>query len=203
MKHFGAIGSVVLLIATCGGCSEGSPTAPPPPASEARGTSSVSGIVFTVSSSGRVPVDGARVRVTSGVVRADALTGEDGTYSVSGLPDGSGSITTTKSGYDMSTVVVALRGDGRLDIQITPIERYTLSGVVYEMTSEGRAPLAGVLLHYSELHEDRTTDANGSYSFYVFRGGSPLLVEKDGYRSKLEELSITGDTRFDIELVKR
>jgi hypothetical protein len=101
----------------------------------------------------------------------------------------------------------------------------SLSGVVYESTPTGRVPIAGVNV-YCELcgeltHTWTTADANG---FYIFSGDlangggvwlsgqpTPLLVAKDGYGDpaaclpgfSCREILINGDTRFDIELVRR
>lgn len=204
MKRVGLTWSVAILISMCVACSDQSPTAPAP-APIPPSTFTLSGLVFTVTPSGRVPVGGARVRVV-GTAGGEATTDEDGTYTVSGLYSFSGRISTSKNGYETNTVDVAISGDRRLDqqldIEIVPLVAYTLSGFVFEMTPDGRMPLEGVHLHYSETHEDVTTDAQGFYSFKVFRGASPLLVSKDGYHFIAAQLSVTGDTRFDIALVK-
>jgi hypothetical protein len=106
----------------------------------------------------------------------------------------------------------------------------TLSGVVYEMTPAGRVPIQGVSFYSSETAAG-VTDINGAFkvkpvwvcpcewapsveanvtaiafsktgyedpaglpkSLFVFTGGS------DGFR----EVKIEGDTRLDVELVRK
>ena len=97
---------------------------------------------------------------------------------------------------------------------------YILSGVVFETTAAGRSPIEGVGV-YCELcgtdtHSWASTDSDGFYSFTgIWNAGvgpTPLYVEKaeyvdppgppspgPGWRS----VTITADTRFDIELVRR
>jgi hypothetical protein len=104
--------------------------------------------------------------------------------------------------------------------------------VVYESTPTGRVPIPGVRV-YCELcgrdtHTFATADANGFYIFpgdlasgggvWLSGGPTPVLVEDDGYRDptglpsfpgvcppgfSCREVLINGDTRFDIELVRR
>jgi hypothetical protein len=102
---------------------------------------------------------------------------------------------------------------------------YTLSGMVFEMTPTGRMPIEGVEVYCepcgAETHTWSTTDANGFYSFAgVWNAGvSPtlLFVHKDGYTDPVgvvmtppnqqalgwRDVIVTGDTQFDIELVRR
>jgi hypothetical protein len=107
----------------------------------------------------------------------------------------------------------------------------SLSGVVYELTATGRTPIAGAVVYCelcgTETHTFAYADDNGFYHFSgdLARGGGvwvtpgvpiPILVgpyNKDyedppglpavgngpGWRAVL----IDGDTRFDIELVRR
>jgi hypothetical protein len=103
----------------------------------------------------------------------------------------------------------------------------SLSGVVYELTPTGRKPIAGAIVYCElcgrETHTLATADDNGFYHFSgdLATGGgvwlspgvpTPILV---GYlnpdftdplgqpRSGWREVFITGDTRLDIELVRR
>jgi hypothetical protein len=98
----------------------------------------------------------------------------------------------------------------------------SLSGVVYESTPAGWAPIAGALV-YCELcgeitHTWATADANGFYSFSgdLANGGgvwlspgtrTPVSVSADGYQNPpgLGEryVLINGDTRFDMQMVRR
>ena len=106
----------------------------------------------------------------------------------------------------------------------------SLSGVVYELTPTGRKPIARALVYCElcgkETHTFATADDNGFYHFSgdLATGGgvwlatgvpTPITV---GYNSDFEdppglpvarqgpgwrEVLIGGDTRFDIELVRR
>jgi len=115
-----------------------------------------------------------------------------------------------------------------------------LSGVVYEVTPMGRAPIEGVhvLLDYFHVFPapDVVTDSRGFFSFspvwvcpcswapWVDAGITSIHVDKDGYEApagqrasifgglleadvlqdyRLRDVTINGDTRFDIELVRR
>lgn len=102
----------------------------------------------------------------------------------------------------------------------TPTGRapYTLSGVVFETTEVGRTPIQGVEVYCDSCgspdgHTFVHTDANGFYSLgWAANGVHPLFVTKDGYRppdsARLDDYgriraTVNGDTRFDVELVRR
>ena len=101
---------------------------------------------------------------------------------------------------------------------------YTLSGVVFEMTATGRAPIEGVSVYCelcgAETHTQTITDSNGFYSFTgVWNAGvsaTPIWVRKDGYTDPVgfatppnvpgagwRTVMVRADTRFDIELARR
>ncbi len=95
----------------------------------------------------------------------------------------------------------------------------TLSGVVFEVTSAGNAPVESVQVYCDACglgHASTYTDGNGAYSFSdVKTAVYPLWVAKQGYdlakptgRAGTGWLGsinaeVNGDTRFDIELVRR
>jgi hypothetical protein len=98
-----------------------------------------------------------------------------------------------------------------------------LSGVVSEMTSDGLVPIAGVDIYCDACgqfgHTRLETDANGAYDFGgdgIWDDGTgviQLLISKLGYlvpggfegpdRSGWRTVKIDGDTRFDLQLVRR
>ena len=110
------------------------------------------------------------------------------------------------------------------------VAEVTLSGVVFETTPNGRIPIGGVVVANGEGNA-ATTDANGFYSFgpvwvcpcaaqpWVEPGTTFLWVTKDGYVDPpgtpgsvfgsgvaspgTRDVKVDGDTRFDIELVRR
>jgi hypothetical protein len=107
----------------------------------------------------------------------------------------------------------------------------SLSGVVYELTLTGRTPIAAAVVYCElcgeETHTFATADGNGFYQFSgdLAKGGgvwvvpgvaTPIAVgyyNKDyedppglpamGHGPGWREVLIDGDTRFDIELVRR
>lgn len=99
----------------------------------------------------------------------------------------------------------------------TPAVTYILSGVVFEMTAEGRVPIEGVEVYCDSCgspvgHTFVSTDPNGSYSLsWAANGVHPLYVTKAGYQMfdpagvvrDTIDAAVHGDTQFDIELVRR
>jgi hypothetical protein len=103
----------------------------------------------------------------------------------------------------------------------TTVAKFTLSGVVFEVTPAGKTPVDGVLIYCDTCgpvgHSDRTTDATGAYSFEEVANGRTTLVlgSKLGYNlSRQDEpeptgwmggvyATVSGDTRFDIQLVRQ
>ena len=107
----------------------------------------------------------------------------------------------------------------------------TLSGVVYEVTPTGRVPIEGVIFYSSEQALG-ATDINGLFSVRpvwvcpcswapsVDAAITAIYWEKDGYEDPAgqpdsifcpgrvsgagwRDVKINGDTRLDIELVRR
>lgn len=99
---------------------------------------------------------------------------------------------------------------------------YLLSGVVSEVTPDGSRPLAGVTLQIltcrGESRPDgmttQVTEADGAYRVTeVCAGSAYVWAGKEGYANRALptsqcdgdclEVRITGDTRFDLEFVRR
>ena len=107
------------------------------------------------------------------------------------------------------------------------IANVTLSGVVFEMTPEGRVPIDNVAVF---LPDDQyvVTDANGFFSFWpvwvcpcrfpdwLAADHTIINATKDGYTDPPGQpelpsyrglgwrvVAVHGDTRFDVELVRR
>ena len=95
----------------------------------------------------------------------------------------------------------------------------TLSGVVFEVTSGGNAPVEGVRVYCDSCgagHADSYTAGNGAYSFTdVKTSVYPLWVAKQGYNLAKPtgragigwmgsiNADVNGNTRFDIEIVRQ
>lgn len=101
-----------------------------------------------------------------------------------------------------------------------PQPTYRISGVIAEVTAAGKVPAEGVQLYCDSCgspdgHTFASSDANGFYSFSWARNGvHPLFVWKDGYvvihpsgtlsdGTAVMNVTVNGDTRFDIEIVRR
>jgi hypothetical protein len=94
----------------------------------------------------------------------------------------------------------------------------SLSGLVFEVTADGPVPVAGAEVYCDPCgergHTSTTTDADGAYQFRgnIAQGGGVwvdatravrLWVNKEGYIQRQPRLTIDGDTRYDIELMRR
>jgi hypothetical protein len=103
-------------------------------------------------------------------------------------------------------------------VATVPTASYTLSGVVFEASATGRAPIEGVEVYCDSCgspdgHTFVYTDANGFYRLeWAANGVHPLFVTKESYRhpngAPLDDhgrirATVNGDTRFDVELVRR
>jgi len=84
---------------------------------------------------------------------------------------------------------------------------FTLSGVVTEATPIGNAPVEGVSVYrgVSSGYRSATTDRNGFYTMWgMFDGTDVVSTSKEGYADTQDlHVSIKGDTRFDIKLVRQ
>jgi hypothetical protein len=200
--------SVIILLSACGDSpmSPGAANGPPAP------TYTLSGLITVTTGSGSFPVGGARVEESNS--HRITTTNQEGLYSIPGLQPTNNFVTVSKAGYISDTRPVTINGDTRLDIEVALVEvvTYTLTGVVSEMTETGLLPVEGVQLYCdgcgSEFgHTFMYTDSNGFYSFsWLYPGYQTLLVSKEGYRTLTGQpltMTVTGDTRLDIQLVRR
>jgi hypothetical protein len=82
----------------------------------------------------------------------------------------------------------------------------TLSGVVTEVTLTGRMPVEGVSVYRGVITGWRMakTDKNGFYKIPgLFESVEEIVTREEGYESTKSLVSITGDTTFDIQIVRR
>lgn len=178
-------------------------------------TFTISGDITEMTEAGPVPV--AEMLVAEPSTRTSTLTDENGSYTLAGIRAMSTAISTSKPGYVNETKPLTVSGDTRFDIRVARIGPFTLSGIVYEQTSDGRVPLEGVVLYCDSCgspvgHTFVTTDSDGFYSLSWVLNGKTFLqfISKEGYRyaGPIEQLGIPvmingSNTRFDIELVRR
>jgi hypothetical protein len=88
---------------------------------------------------------------------------------------------------------------------VYPPGSLTLSGVVSEMTPKGQAPVEGAEVWRLAGYGWRfaTTDENGLYRIQgLYDGTDRVVTSKDGYLKQETAVTIHGDTRYDVELVR-
>jgi hypothetical protein len=90
-----------------------------------------------------------------------------------------------------------------------PPGTYTLSGVITEATATGLAPIENAEVWRLDEEQSgwdhNTTDKNGFYQLHGLSDGSRRTTfSKEGYE-KIEqaEVPVHGDTRFDVQLLRR
>jgi hypothetical protein len=217
-RHLAGPMGAAILLSACGGAS--SPTSPTPTAATqpTTVTFTLSGTVSENDGTGAAPIRGARVaEVGSG--RA-AVTDASGFYRIRGLSATSHAFSITREGYVAEARTVTIGSDSQLDVRLERMVSHTLSGVVFEMTEAGPAPIEAVEIYCDSCgspdgHTSVYTDAHGFYSLaWTMDGQHPLFVTKAGYdivdptgtlRDGFGRITATvhGDTRFDVQLVKR
>ena len=218
MRPLAVLGLLLVCLACDSGTRVSGPTSPSPtPPSLPGVTYTLSGTVTEVTPTGAAAVEGAQVRDDSS--GHQTTTDSNGFYSLAGLSATSRSVSASKPGYMTTRNSVVLSGDTQLDLQMSRNVTYILSGVVFEMTDKGRLPIEGASVYCDSCgdpygHTYNYTDANGLYRFFwTAAGATPLIVGKEGYalagnppRGPVEGwivATVDGDTRFDIELVRR
>ncbi|MEO5742443.1 MAG: carboxypeptidase-like regulatory domain-containing protein [Vicinamibacterales bacterium] len=82
---------------------------------------------------------------------------------------------------------------------------FTLSGVVTEATPTGNVPVEGVFVYLAVSGQVTTADRHGFYTMLgMVDGTETVATSKEGYtRTEHKNVSIKGDTRFDIQLVRQ
>jgi hypothetical protein len=147
-------------------------------------TGSVSGKVTNTS---QAPLANANVKIGD----VSARSAQDGSYTLTGIPAGSRTITATMAGYvNLSETVEVQAGQAATrNLVMSPIPPTTgsISGIV---SSSGGAPISGVLMGAGNITD--TTDSNGAYSLGgVPSGGNTLLAGKTGYLNQSIAVTVT------------
>jgi hypothetical protein len=134
------------------------------------------------------------------VVRFGAMNGERRAY-----------LTADYIHFNPGTVVTLGIAGGALIVSRTdvfPPGTYTLSGIVTEATETGLTPIENVNVYRLDEEDtgwdQTTTDRNGFYEIHGLSYGSKLSgFSKDGYQKVEQSVSIHGDMRFDVQLLRR
>ena len=218
----GFLSVAVCLLFASSGCDGGhpptNPLSPTPPPAPAAATYTLSGSVSETMASGTSPLEGVRVMdLMSG---RTAVTDVNGAYRLSELTSIPRTLSIMKAGYTTQTRALSMTSDMELDIRLERIPTYVLSGVVFEITEAGQVPVEGVEVYCDSCgspdgHTFVETDARGFYRLeWTSNGVHPLFVTRPGYdvydptgtlRDGLGRVlaRVDGDTRFDIQLVRR
>jgi hypothetical protein len=211
-----------VLLSACN--SPTTPTTSSRSQSPSQGTHVVAGVVREIASQGAIPVAGAIVyawvqQSRMGFNIGSQPTDAGGHYRFVDVPSGILSLLASKSGYDQPCAATVDSADATVDIDLVPQNSPspllmggspTLSGVVFETTSEGRQPVAGAsmtLSWYGDVDFATTTsDANGRYLLCRFPAGMPtfssavIWANKSGYKEASRDIQIQTDTVLDLEL---
>ena len=80
-------------------------------------------------------------------------------------------------------------------------QSYTLSGGVSEMTADGSSPIEGARVADPTSGRTAMTDSGGLYSIPGLSTTTrSVLVSKPGYISEIRSVSMSSDTKLDVEL---
>jgi hypothetical protein len=199
--------AVLTFAASAIGCGS-TPTAP----ADVESGYTLTGTVTEMAAGARVAVEGAVVRHEA--TGRSAATDGGGRYTLADLPGRMATITVMKDGYENATGSVDLFTSTSLDVLMirrrAPLPNPALSGIVYESSGSGQVPLAGVVVENGYTHGSSITDANGRYRLEISSGElgmtdgfAQIMASKEGYAPFLREVVVEGETRLDIELVRR
>ena len=197
-----SVTSVALL---CLGISISGCTTPSDPSPLPSGqTRTLSGVILEMTPTGALPVEGVRVTLAQSAGQTPVTTDAAGVYSFAGISSTVSQVVlrVEKYGFQSRLDPVRIDGDTRLDIELVRLAIYTLSGVVSELTPTGQVPLAGVEV-WGMYHDFTRTDDDGRYEMTVFSGTNVMTLRKEGFRDLDTTTIISGDTRLDLQLVRR
>ena len=153
------------------------------------------GTVYGTVTDGSVPIPDATVKLfdSTGMPYKHTITGEDGTYTLSEIPQGTYSLGAVKDGYLLSDAAgVTLSGTETIKADLVCIADETLNlgdiaGILSLTNGDGtRTPLGGVKITLNNTVECAVattyTAADGEFAFYdVADGVYSLLATAEGY----------------------
>ena len=153
------------------------------------------GTVYGTVTDGSVPIPDATVKLfdSKGMPYKHTITGEDGTYTLSEIPQGTYSLGAVKDGYLLSDAAgVTLSGTETIKADLVCIADETLNlgaiaGILSLTNGDGtRTPLGGVKITLNNTVESAVattyTAADGEFAFYdVADGVYSLLATAEGY----------------------
>lgn len=178
--------------------------------------------IFQLSAAGEFIQAGENLRVPGYRISGGVAGGEDsieGTICVPscafvvrfGIKDGERrAYLTVDYGHDNPGTIVDVEVSGNALVvkqtALYPPGSPTLSGVVREATPDGPRPVEGVKVNRGVITGWRqgTTDSNGFYEIRgLLYGVDSIETRKEGFADSTSQLAMSGDTRFDISIVRR
>ena len=170
-------------------------------------TGSISGTVCDDGGGGGGPIEGATVTVTVNGTDYTATTAADGTYTITGVPAGTGyTVTAGKTGYISGTVtdVTVTAGSTTANVNFTlatPVSDGVIAGVAKD---SGNNPISGVTVSLSVNGTvyQATTDENGTYTITGVPAGTGYTVTavKTGYISRtVDNVTVTAGSATTVD----
>ena len=189
------------------------------------GSGAITGVVSERTTDGIKPLAGATVFGWvqlgvrgNGYARGGTTADSAGRFIVTLLPKATIMLQGYTAGYDQPcAAVVEFNGASALTnielvSQAHPLldaanKPPIIKGVVYEVTSAGRQPVAGAHIYIDQLDDlisaTTTTDENGRYAVCQipdFGYGQAVYAVKAGYQTSYQQVSVGGTTELQLDL---
>ena len=159
-------------------------------------SASFTGIVLDIS--GDVPIEGVKVRISSGdSMTITTITNANGQYlfAPGEIDNGNYTIELSKEGYNTSSHDIVVNGTTSQDFYMTQIAASSISGVIRYSSDD--VPIAGVTVTIISakgiIKGKTTTNANGEYSFKLGNnedGDYTIELSKYGYETSSFNVTI-------------
>lgn len=204
---------VSLFTTACGGGkSPTSPTAssgPPSKVIELSGSLALGEILvgasreatLTIRNTGNTALSFTGITATGGLTNFCAATPTSGSVPAGGSLAVVFRCTPTTAGNFSGTITITAdqtSGTNTTTLSLTAVAPpVTLVGVIVDANT--RAPLGSVRVSVGS--SSTTTDGNGYYSLVVPSGSITVSYSRSGYNSQTSNVTLTGDTRRDVNLV--
>jgi Bacterial Ig-like domain len=196
------------------------------------GTNQITGVVYERTATGTTPLANVKIWAWvqypkgsqnggAGYARGAVTSDATGHFVVDGLPDATISIQTDLQGYDQpcSTTIYLTAAGATTNLEMVskshPLPELattlpSITGVVYEVTPNGRRPVAGAWIWYDLMGgmglggATTTTDENGRYAICNLATLPPwspdLEAGKTGYQWVDQIVQLAGAIQVDFEL---
>ena len=191
------------------------------------GANQVSGVVFERTATGTTPLANVQIWAWveyangSGYSRGAATSDATGHFVVNGLPNATIYLQTGLDGYDEPCSSTLYLNGPAATVNLEMVSKShplpdlattlpSITGVVYEMTPNGRKPIAGAWIDYDPMggmgliEATTTTDENGRYAICNLATLPPwppdIAAGKTGYQWVDQTVNIAGAMQVDFEL---